>query len=68
MTDHEKRLLRSLAWMCHQYLQSPDGSIDHHYVSAGEDAASLLVEYGLLKPDARGGQWTEAGMALLASN
>ena len=64
MTDEERRLLVALAWMCEQYLSDGEG-LDHVYMRAGEDAIDLLVKYGLVEPDARGGVWTEAGRALL---
>ena len=67
MTDAEKRLLAALAWMCEQYL-SRNGALDHMCMCAGEDAVELLVQYGLVKPEGRGGTWTDAGRALLDSN
>ena len=67
MTGTETRLLRSLALMCDQYLQSPEGGLDHLCMSAGEEAVGLLIECGLVKPSVRGGEWTEAGLALLRS-
>ena len=39
--------------------------LDHLCMSAGEEAVGLLVEFGLVQPAARGGQWSEAGLALL---
>ena len=69
MTENEFRLLRSLAWMCDQYLgEAGKEGLDHLYMSAGETAVDLLAEYGLLQADARGGVWTEAGRALLMSH
>ncbi len=69
MTETEFHLLRSLAWMCDQYLsESPEGGLDHMCMSAGEDAVDLLVGHGLVKLDGRGGTWTEAGLALLRSH
>lgn len=65
MTDAETRLLRALAMMCNQYLQSSDGSLDHLFMSAGEEAVERLVEYGLVQPSPSGGRWTEEGLALL---
>jgi hypothetical protein len=53
--------------MCDQYLQSREGGLDHLCMSAGEEAVGLLVAYGLVKPSARGGEWSEAGLALLRS-
>lgn len=69
MTENEFRLLRCLAWMCEQYLTTPGvAGLDHMYMSAGEDAVDALAEYGLVKIDPRGGEWTEAGQALLNSH
>lgn len=69
MTENEFRLLRCLAWMCNQYLTTPeDAGLDHMYMSAGERAVDALAEYGLVKIDPRGGEWTEAGHALLSSH
>jgi hypothetical protein len=67
MTDAEKRLLKSLAVMCEQYLTSKDGDLDHLYMSAGEHAVDLLIQYGLVDPGGRGGTWTDAGRVLLDS-
>ena len=67
MTEAEKRLLHALAGMCEQYLQTPGGSLDHVWMSAGEDAIALLAEYRLVEPSGRGGDWTAAGLALLTS-
>ena len=67
MTEAEERLLRALAGMCEQYLQTPDGGLDHAWMSAGEDAMALLAEYKLVEPSGRGGGWTAAGLSLLAS-
>ena len=68
MTENEKRLLVALAWMCEQYMSDGNGGLDHVFMSAGERAVELLVQYGLVTPDPRGGTWTEAGNALLESN
>jgi hypothetical protein len=68
MTENERKLLFSLAWMCEQYLRTPEGDLDHLCMSAGEDAVELLVAYGLLEPSHRGGHWTKAGKALLDSD
>ncbi|RYF92878.1 MAG: hypothetical protein EON95_10900 [Caulobacteraceae bacterium] len=68
MTENEKRLLRPLALMCDQYLRAPDGDLDHLCISAGEEAVERLVEHGMISPHARGGRWTSAGKALLASH
>jgi len=66
MSDRERRLLRALAWMCAQYLgEAGNRSLDHMCMSAGEEAVDLLVAYGLVAPDGRGGEWTPAGEALL---
>jgi hypothetical protein len=68
MEDAERQLLIALAWMCQQYLGSPDSDgLDHECMSAGEQAVELLVKYRLVEPAGRGGRWTEAGKALLAS-
>lgn len=67
MTEAENRLLVALAWMCEQYLNDGNG-LDHMCISAGERAVELLVQYGLVKPEGRGGTWTESGEALLNSN
>ena len=67
MTEAEERLLRTLVGMCQQYLQTRDGGLDHEWMSAGEHAVELLAEYKLVEPSGRGGDWTPAGLALLAS-
>lgn len=65
MTDKEERLLRALALMAAQYLETPDGALDHLYMSAGEHAVSMLAEYGLVAPDGRNSRWTDAGATFL---
>jgi hypothetical protein len=65
--DNEARLIRTLALMCDQYIGGGQGGLDHECVAAGEDAVELLVDYGLMEPSARGGTWTEKGLALLKS-
>ena len=67
MTHAEERLLHTLVGMCQQYLQTPDGGLDHEWMSAGEDAVALLAEYKLVEPSGRGGDWTAAGLTLLTS-
>lgn len=67
MTETEQQLLIALAGMCDQYLSDKDGALDHLFMSAGEDAIALLIQYGLVQPGPRGGTWTEAGKALLYS-
>ena len=37
-------------------------------MGAGEDALDLLIEYGLVEPEPRGGTWTAAGRAILETN
>lgn len=65
----EHRLLYALALMCDQYLttRAEPGNLDHVCMTAGECAAEVLFEHGLITPHFRGGTWTEAGKALLAS-
>jgi hypothetical protein len=54
--------------MCEQYLGSGNADwLDHQAMGAGEGAIALLTKYGLVAPSGRGGAWTEAGKALLAS-
>jgi len=66
MTNDERDLLQALAWMCQQYLGSPDDDVlDHLCMHAGERAVDLLEKYGLIEPSGRGGTWTEAGLAYL---
>jgi hypothetical protein len=67
MTEEERRLLGALAWMCEQYLSGGTDTLDHLCMSAGEEAVELLAHYGLVEPSGRGGVWTPAGRALLAS-
>ncbi|HXI14667.1 MAG TPA: hypothetical protein VNM92_18770 [Thermoanaerobaculia bacterium] len=67
MTEEERRLLGALAWMCEQYLNGGTDTLDHLCMGAGEDAVELLAKYGLVEPSGRGGTWTPAGKALLAS-
>ena len=66
MTEEERRLLSALAGMCEQYL-GRDGSLDHQFMSAGENAVALLAEHGLVESTPRGGTWTHAGRAVLAA-
>jgi len=66
MTDAERRLLVVLAFMSEQYL-SKDGALRHSFMSAGEEAIELLVEYGLVSPEPGGGRWNDAGRDLLNS-
>lgn len=65
MTENESRLLQSLALMCDQYLLTPEGDLDHLCMTAGQCAARLLVEYGLIDTSDRGALWTEAGLSIL---
>ncbi len=68
MTKEEERLLAALAKMASQYLET-NGVLDHMWMSAGEDAFSVLSDYGLVEADSgRGATWTEAGKAFLASH
>ena len=67
MTENEERMLAAIAHMCGQYMEE-DGVVDHMWMGAGERATAILVEYGLLEMEGRGGTWTEAGKAFLASN
>lgn len=67
MTEEERRLLGALAWMCEQYLNDGTGTLDHLCMSAGEEAVELLAKHGLVEASGRGGTWTPAGKALLAS-
>lgn len=62
----EERLLKALAWMAVQYLET-DGELDSLNISAGEQALEVLEQYGLVivMPGRRIGHWTDAGTALL---
>ena len=64
MTETEQRLLGALARMCEQYL-TYEGALDHLFMGAGEEAVEVLAEYGLVKPEGRGGTWTDAAQPLL---
>ena len=57
----------ALAWMCEQYIGSGRADyLDHECMSAGEEAVAVLADYGLVEvTSVRGGNWTEAGKALL---
>ena len=68
MTWAERRVLHSLAWMCEQYLRTPEGDLDHLCMSAGEEAIEVLSSYGLIEMTDRGGRWTAQGQALLDSS
>lgn len=67
MTEEERRLLGALAWMCEQYLSGGTDTLDHLCMGAREEAVELLAKYGLVELSGRGGTWTPAGKALLAS-
>ena len=68
MTDKELKLLKGLAYMCDQYLDMHrSGLLEHFHMGAGQYAIAVLLEYGLVETDPTGGWWTEAGLALLAS-
>lgn len=64
-SEREERLLGALAWMVKQYLSVEDGGLDHVCMSAGEQAMTLLAEYGLVTDDTRHGRWTDAGERFL---
>ncbi len=51
--------------MAAQYLELPDGTLDHKAMAARERALSVLFAYGLVTGTARGEKWTEAGKAFL---
>lgn len=68
MTGAEERVLHSLAWMCEQYLRTPEGDLDHLFMSAGKEAIELLSSYGFVEMTNRGGRWTASGRALLHSD
>lgn len=68
MTRAEERVLHSLAWMCEQYLRTPEGDLGHLFMSAGKEAIELLSSYGLVEMTSRGGCWTATGRALLESD
>ena len=65
MTEQEREILRSLAWMCFQYLGQED--LDNQSMSAGEGAFVVLEKHGLVRTSGGGrlATWTEAGRALL---
>ena len=67
MTNEEERLLAALAGMCVQYLER-HGVLDHMFMSAGENAMSVLADYGLIDAEGREGTWTEAGKEFLSSH
>jgi hypothetical protein len=67
MSDADRKTLKSLVWMCEQYLESKDG-LDHMCMSAGEGALEVLYEHGLVSSTDRGATWTDAGKALLREN
>jgi len=67
-SEKEGQLLYALALMCEQYLEDRNGELDHQCMSPGEEAIQHLVDYGLVDPKRRGGDWTSKGRALLDSN
>ena len=64
-TATTNELLYALAWMAEQYLGKADGELDHLCMSAGEKAVEILARHGLVRPDGRGGTWTQARRAVL---
>ena len=67
MTEREEILLAALASMASQYLEE-DGTLDHMFISAGEQAMQLLFEHGLIDTAGRCASWTAQGRAFLASH
>ncbi|WFU34109.1 hypothetical protein QA635_06625 [Bradyrhizobium brasilense] len=66
MTENEMNLLVALAGMVDQFCGSSKGFADLQAMSAPQQAAAVLADYGLMKIfDARSAQWTEAGRKLL---
>lgn len=64
MDSEKKELLEALAWMCEQYLKTPDG-LDHLCMSAGERALVVLKKHGMVDSVQRGASWTAKGEKLL---
>jgi hypothetical protein len=68
MTESEKKLLWTLAHLSAQYMTGFDNTLNHHFQSAEEEAVAVLVQYGLVKHQAKGMPvWTEAGAAFLSA-
>ncbi|MGN7736106.1 hypothetical protein [Ensifer sp. 22564] len=69
MDDRQKLALSALARMVRQYLEErPDGLVDNHAMSAGEQAIEALAAFGYMEISEFGGRfgrWSEAGRALL---
>jgi len=53
--------------MAVQYLEQ-DGTLDHLFMHAGEQAMQLLFDHGLFDSSGRCANWTAKGKAFLASH
>jgi len=63
----EDRLLAGLVRISDMFLDDYTGTLEHMFMSAGERAVELLVEYGLADRTETGGIWTKAGRMALDS-
>ena len=67
MDDEKRELVEALAWMCEQYLSTPEG-LDHMCMCAGEMALQALEKQGLVDSTCRGAHWTKKGEELLENS
>ena len=65
MTPEERTILKALADMSYQYMDDGRDGLVHKSMSAGEGALEVLASYGLVKPEAWGGFWTDEGLRFL---
>ena len=65
MTELEERLVKALALMTSQYIETENGELDHMLMCAGECAVEVLSELGFVVADGRKSRWSEAGLELL---
>lgn len=63
-TTAERYALKTLAWMCEQYLDQ-NGKLDHECMSAGERALELLFHSGFVDSRGRMAHWTDKGQRFL---
>ena len=68
ISEKERRLLQVIAGLAWQWMTNNDELVWHHFISANEEAAAVLEQYGLITPgtaETGGWLWTQQGKDLI---